>query len=173
MWVSTQRRYFNKKTWVPGRGMRPDRKAKLDSIGFEWNRAHARKGPRESAKRRTEEIVERVVGDANKRAKLQQQEQQEQGSGVEDAAAAAAIHVAANEHHVEEASGVAAHNVPEEGVNVEALVEAAVRDGVVDETDVAAVVQQEVENVVAAVQQEAVEAAAAAAPQPDGPVEAV
>lgn len=38
MWVSTQRRYFHKKTWIPGKGMREDRKEKLDSIGFEWTR---------------------------------------------------------------------------------------------------------------------------------------
>jgi hypothetical protein len=38
MWVSTQRRYFHKKIWIPGMGMREDRKEKLDSIGFEWTR---------------------------------------------------------------------------------------------------------------------------------------
>ena len=43
MWVSTQRRYFHKKTWVPGKGMRQDRKDKLDAIGFEWNRLQTKK----------------------------------------------------------------------------------------------------------------------------------
>lgn len=128
MWVSTQRRNYHKKTWIPGKGMREDRKLKLESIGFEWTRSQTKK------KSLPSEQVE-VEEPPTKKLKTEQEEEKVvmmQGEPMMDTTStatvvAAAVEEAAKqvEHLVQAAATASTTNTTDPG---DAAVQAAIQD---------------------------------------------